>query len=225
MLRRAVSTKGEKQIQFDFPGRPVQDKIAAYFGMRHFSPPLAALAPLSAQKSTLRLQLALLVAGTMLPIIVFATGVVDLKRMRARDAAFERVVRGRSRDPARTRHRDAGRHAGARSPGKQRRCKATTSRASAPTPGLPQELIPASRFARDPRWPADFEHPRARRRTVAAAHQSTSIEAVFSSGKPDYSDLSSAQWRAAHRHDWRAGRTLRAGLPAGPSLSTLAGTS
>ncbi len=49
------------------------------------------MAPLSAPKSTLRLRLALLVAGTLLPLIVFASGVVYVNHMRARDAAFERV--------------------------------------------------------------------------------------------------------------------------------------
>ena len=49
------------------------------------------MAPLSAPKSTLRLRLTLLVAGTLLPLIVFASGVVYLNHMRARDAAFERV--------------------------------------------------------------------------------------------------------------------------------------
>jgi two-component sensor histidine kinase len=50
------------------------------------------VAPLSASKSTLRLRLALLVAGTLLPLILFATGVVYLNHMRARDAAFDRVL-------------------------------------------------------------------------------------------------------------------------------------
>ena len=49
------------------------------------------MAPPSAPKTTLRLRLALLVAGTLLPLIVFASGVVYVNHMRARDLAFERV--------------------------------------------------------------------------------------------------------------------------------------
>jgi two-component sensor histidine kinase len=41
---------------------------------------------------SLPLRLALLVAGTMLPLIVFAAGIVYHEHMRARDAAFERVL-------------------------------------------------------------------------------------------------------------------------------------
>jgi two-component sensor histidine kinase len=45
-----------------------------------------------AQKSPFRLRLALLVTGTMLPLILFASGVVYLNHMRAREAAFDRVT-------------------------------------------------------------------------------------------------------------------------------------
>ncbi len=50
------------------------------------------MAPPSAQKSSLRLRLALLVTGTLLPLILFATGVVYFNHIRARDASFDRVM-------------------------------------------------------------------------------------------------------------------------------------
>ena len=50
------------------------------------------MAPPSDQKSSLRLRLALLVTGTLLPLILFATGVVYFNHMRARDASFDRVM-------------------------------------------------------------------------------------------------------------------------------------
>jgi len=50
------------------------------------------LAPFPAPKSSLRLRLGLLVAGTLLPLILFATGVVYLNHMRAREAAFDHVM-------------------------------------------------------------------------------------------------------------------------------------
>ena len=51
------------------------------------------MAPFSAPKSSsLRLRLGLLVAGTLLPLILFATGVVYLNHTQAREAAFDRVV-------------------------------------------------------------------------------------------------------------------------------------
>ena len=50
------------------------------------------MAPFPAPKSSLRLRLGLLVAGTLLPLILFATGVVYLNHMRAREAAFDRVM-------------------------------------------------------------------------------------------------------------------------------------
>ena len=50
------------------------------------------MAPLPAPKSSLRLRLGLLVAGTLLPLILFATGVVYLNHMRAREAAFDHVM-------------------------------------------------------------------------------------------------------------------------------------
>jgi two-component sensor histidine kinase len=43
-------------------------------------------------KLPLRLRLPLLVAGTMLPLILFAAGLVYLKHVRERDAAFQRVL-------------------------------------------------------------------------------------------------------------------------------------
>jgi hypothetical protein len=43
-------------------------------------------------KLSLRLRLPLLVAGTMLPLILFAAGLVYVKHMRDREAAFERVL-------------------------------------------------------------------------------------------------------------------------------------
>ncbi|MEA3028241.1 MAG: hypothetical protein QOF91_3526 [Alphaproteobacteria bacterium] len=50
------------------------------------------MAPPSAQKPTLRLRLGLLVAGTLLPLILFAAGVVYLNHMRARVVALARVM-------------------------------------------------------------------------------------------------------------------------------------
>ena len=50
------------------------------------------MAPFPAPKSSLRLRLGLLVAGTLLPLILFATGVVYLNHMRAREAAFDHVM-------------------------------------------------------------------------------------------------------------------------------------
>jgi two-component sensor histidine kinase len=50
------------------------------------------LAPFPTPKSSLRLRLGLLVAGTLLPLILFATGVVYLNHMRAREAAFDHVM-------------------------------------------------------------------------------------------------------------------------------------
>jgi two-component sensor histidine kinase len=43
-------------------------------------------------KSSLRLRLGLLVAGTLLPLILFAVGVVYLNHMRAREQGFDRVM-------------------------------------------------------------------------------------------------------------------------------------
>ena len=43
-------------------------------------------------KLSLRLRLPLLVAGTMLPLILFAAGLVYVKHVRDREAAFDRVL-------------------------------------------------------------------------------------------------------------------------------------
>jgi two-component sensor histidine kinase len=50
------------------------------------------LASPPAQNSSLRLRLALLVTGTMLPLILFASGVVLLNHERRREAAFDHVL-------------------------------------------------------------------------------------------------------------------------------------
>ena len=148
------------------------------------------MAPLSAPKSTLRLRLALLVAGTLLPLIVFASGVVYLNHMRARDAAFERVsevvratrlvldteMRGVTLALEVLANAQALQRDDLDGLPRQRR-------------SLSQELSGPVDLARHPRWPADHEHQHLRRRTRSARINRRSIEAVFSTGQPDYSDL------------------------------------
>ena len=173
MPRRAVGARG-KASQFDFDQidrRKVRSPVFSACRVSSVFHRLL-LAPLSAPKSTLRLRLALLVAGTLLPLILFASGVVYLNHMRARDAAFDRVIGGRARHAARARHRDAGRHAGARGSGQHAGAPARRSRGlPRQRRGLSQELSRPVDLARHPRWPADREHRHPRRRARSAPHQ------------------------------------------------------
>ena len=74
-----------------------------------------------------------------------------------------------------------------------RRCSATISWASAPTPQPFSKIIPASRSRSPPAMAGNYEHQHPRRRTLPPRINRRSIEAVFSTGKPDYPTCSSAR--------------------------------
>jgi two-component sensor histidine kinase len=148
------------------------------------------VAPLSAPKSTLRLRLALLVAGTLLPLIVFATGVVYVNHMRARDAAFERVseVVRATRLVLDTEVKGVT-HALEVLASTQalQRDDLTGFRANAAAflKNYPGQSI--SLATRDGRQIVNTGIPAGE--PVPPRTNLRSIEAVFSSGKPDYSDI------------------------------------
>jgi len=148
------------------------------------------VAPPSAPKSTLRLRLTLLVAGTLLPLIVFASGVVYLNHMRARDAAFERVseVVRATRLVLDTEMRGVtlALEVLANTQALQRDdLVGFRANAAAFLKNYPGQSI--SLATRDGRQIMNTNIPEGE--PVPPRINRRSIEAVFSTGKPDYSDL------------------------------------
>ncbi len=148
------------------------------------------MAPPSAPKSTLRVRLTLLVAGTLLPLIVFASGVVYLNHMRARDAAFERVseVVRATRLVLDTEMRGVtlALEVLANTQALQRDdLMGFRANAAAFLKNYPAQSI--SLATRDGRQIMNTSIPEGE--PVPPRINRRSIEAVFSTGKPDYSDL------------------------------------
>ena len=148
------------------------------------------LNPVSASRFSLRLRLGVLVAGTLLPLILFATGVVYLNHMRAREIAFDRVVEvvRATRLVLDTEIKGVTRAlevlANTRAL-QQNDLDAFRANAAAFLKNYPGQAI--SLATRDGRHLLNTGIPAGQ--PVPPRINRQSIEAVFSTGKPDYSDL------------------------------------